>query len=478
MEHSTPDVEPLISTPTDAAVSHPDGLERTPAGERLSELAERAAAILERWTVAGDRHERAVNQLETQLTEFEAANARLQRDTSQKMQDLERAVHSEWTALREIHDEPIRQLREQANSLTEVCIATAHSAQRGFDQAEARLAALERELQQRLSELRGEVQAVAGELRGAPALARLGANPPAWPLDGVTRLHQQLRDGVETAADAPDQDLPTLQSLLGPVTDPSIIDTTASAQPASSAPPASPASTATVSTTTTAPTGNPELADRVRGLERALDEREAETREVAERARRSTSMTRNALIALAAVIVIGGAFAWWLQGQMRTRVEDAQRRAQEATDATAQQTAAVREQASKDIAAARTLAQQAQIVSAALAAPDLVRFVLAATGEDAAGGAQALWSRTRGFVLSGSRLAPVPEGTVYQIWLITRGEVVSAGTLTPDATGSATLVVPPPTTLPVIGVVATQEPVGGSPRPVGRPLLVRYRAQP
>jgi len=490
VEHSTPDVHDPATPPTEDASSTLEGIERQPAGERLSELAERASAILERWTAAGERHERVVNQLESQLSDFEVASERMQRDTSQKMQDLERAVHHEWTALREVHEEPIRQLREQANSLTEVCIATAHSAQRGFDQAEARLAAIEQDLQQRLVDLRREVQTVVGELRGTPGLARLGANPPAWPLDGVTRLHHQLR---QSADQPPEPDPPFLESPIAqtPIVQTPIVETpfietlpapVIESAPASGGPERPPlraqAPAAAVVTPVPPVTDGSELSDRVRVLERALDDRETESREVEERARRSTSTTRKAVIVLAAVIVVSGVFAWWMQGQVRTRVEEAQRRAQEATEAAAQQTAAARAQASKEIAAARDLAMQAQIMSAALAAPDLIRYYLVATGEDATGSAQALWSRTRGFVLSGSRLAPVPAGTVYQVWLVTRGEAVSAGTFTPDASGSATLAVAPPTMAPVIAVVATQEPAGGSPRPVGRPLLVRYRAQP
>ena len=45
---------------------------------------------------------------------LEVASARLQRDTSQKMHELERVVQNEWSALREVHEEPIRQLRERA----------------------------------------------------------------------------------------------------------------------------------------------------------------------------------------------------------------------------------------------------------------------------------------------------------------------------------------------------------------------------
>jgi hypothetical protein len=463
VEPSTPDVQSdTVHTSGNRSTTSPAD-EPSDASERFARLAERAADILERWSVAGERHERAVHQLESQLTEFEVARARLQRDTSQKMQDLERVVHHEWTALREVHEEPIRQLREQANSLTEVCIATAHSAQRGFDQAEARLAAIETDLQQRLAELRREVQTVVGELRIAAPQARIGTPASAWPLDGVTRLHQQLRGGAEesgstvtdAAVIAPPADL-----LPDPVTRP--------ASPAPSAP--RPASSV--------PTQLGEVSERLQALERALDEREAESREVAEQARRSSSTSRVALAGLAAVVVVAAALMLWMQSRVSSRVEAAQRQSQEAAAVAAQETAATREQAAQEIAAARELADRAQTLSAVLAAPDLVRFNLAAIDAGSAGSAQVLWSRTRGVVLSGSRMPAPPPGKTYQVWLLARGQALNAGTFEPDSTGSATLAAAAPATaLPIISAVVSLEPSGGSQAPDGPPVLVRTRAE-
>ena len=61
-----------------------------------------------------------------------------------------------------------------------------------------------------------------------------------------------------------------------------------------------------------------------------------------------------------------------------------------------------------------------------LAAPDLVRFNLTGSGDAARVSAQALWSRSRGFVFSGSRLPRPPAGSAYQIWLTGTGRPVSA----------------------------------------------------
>jgi hypothetical protein len=224
---------------------------------------------------------------------------------------------------------------------------------------------------------------------------------------------------------------------------------------------------------------NAEIAGRLRVLERALDERDAETRQAAAQTARATAVSRMAVIGLGLVVVLTAGFAFWMQNQVRVRVEDADRRSREATDVAARETAATREQAAREIASARELASRAQVVSAVLAAPDLVRFSLVSTDQGSAGSAQALWSLTRGFVLSGSRLSPVPEGKSYQVWLLARGQAVNVGTLTPDDTGSATLAVAAPsTTLPVFSVVVSLEPTGGSARPDGPPVLVRSRVLP
>ena len=85
---------------------------------------------------------------------------------------------------------------EQAATLTEVCVATANSAQHGFDRAEARLAALESDFHRTTSELTREMQVLLMEVRqlSASGPRQLTGETPSWPLEGVTRLHQQLRE--------------------------------------------------------------------------------------------------------------------------------------------------------------------------------------------------------------------------------------------------------------------------------------------
>src|SRR6266545_3404653 len=175
--------------------------------QRLAALTEFGAEILRRWSATADRHGAAVSQFEAHLRELSDAGTHLQRDASQRLRDLERIIQQEWDALRQLHDAPVKQLVEHAANLTEVCIATANSAQQGFDRAEARLAAIETDFHRSASELTREIQNVLAELRSrAPAGARqLPGETPSWPLDDITRLHSQLRetDDVPNAGEPP-----------------------------------------------------------------------------------------------------------------------------------------------------------------------------------------------------------------------------------------------------------------------------------
>src|SRR5262249_50873216 len=141
-----------------------------PAERRLAQLAERCAEALDAWTTTGARHAQIVGELENRLNQFHETEARLELDASHRIQDIGRLIEHGWEALRQIHEEPVKQLREQAASLTEVCLATASTAQSGFDRAETRLAALESEFHRRMSDLSREVQSAMAEIRARAAL--------------------------------------------------------------------------------------------------------------------------------------------------------------------------------------------------------------------------------------------------------------------------------------------------------------------
>jgi hypothetical protein len=116
----------------------------------------------------------------------------------------------------------------------------------------------------------------------------------------------------------------------------------------------------------------------------------------------------------------------------------------------------------------REMTLRAQQISDVAAAPDLVRFVL--SGADGASG-QAMFSRSRGFVLNGWRL-PSAGNALYQVWLLTRAAPVKAGTVIAGSDGSAVLVQPTPLVpRSVIGVMVSQESSESVETPSGTPVL-------
>jgi hypothetical protein len=406
-----------------------------PLEQRLSTLTEHSAGILKRWADTADRHARAVSQLETHLHELGDAGARLQQDASHRLQDLERIVEHEWTALRDLHEAPVRQLVEQAASLTEVCIATANSAQHGFDRAEARLSALEADFHRTTSELTREVQALLAEVRqlsgGGPR--QLAADSAAWPLEGVTRLHQQLResggDGVRALPAAvlgepPDPSTPSMSSIDRESPEPGL-------------------------------RLSPEPTDR------------------------GFSSRPLVLAIVAALIIAAGAFAWRLQRDVRAvaaRADQSQLQSRIA-EAASREAAVKQEAADRELVAARDLATRAQTIGDVLAAPDLQRYTLVSPGSllPAASG-QVLWSRSRGFVFTASGLPAPPRDRTYQVWLVTRGGAVSAATFVPDAAGRVTVTTTLSIPRPVVAAIITTEPKDGSPRPTGDAVLARLPA--
>jgi anti-sigma-K factor RskA len=407
--------------------------DRRPLEERLVTLTEFGTAILKRWAVTADRHAAAVSQFEAHLRALGDTGARLEEDTSQRLQHLESIIQQEWDSLRLIHEAPVKQLVEQAANLTEVCIATANSAQHGFDRAEARLAALESEFHRSTSELTREIQNAVAELRSLSqnrARQLAAGETPAWPLEDVTRLHSQLREtpGVH-------------------VTEPRALPVAAEATP----PPPEPPNTATSTV------GSP-----LSGFSAVAPPR---TR-------------RLAVIIAAAVLllIVAGGFAWRLETQVRASAEqltETQRQLRVTTETAARQINETQVQANRAISAAQELTERAQMISDVLAAPDLIRFPLIGREplESAAG--QVLWSRSRGiFVFSVSGLPAPPQDSTYQVWLLTRTGAVSVATFDPDAGGRATVTATPKVP-PLVGAMVTMERKGGNDTPSGEPLLTR-----
>jgi hypothetical protein len=408
--------------------------DRRPLEERLATLTEFGAAILKRWAVTADRHAAAVSQFEAHLRALGDTGSQLQQDTSQRLADLEHIIQQEWDSLRQVHEAPVKQLVEQAANLTEVSIATANSAQHGFDRAEARLAALESELHRSTSELTRQIQSVAAEIRvlaqAGPTARQLPIGTPSWPLEDVTRIHSQLRDtqGVH-------------------VTEPGTLT-------ASTEAPVAPAE---------APNSMPSEPVRPFALIAAVQ---------------SLKTRRLALVGgvVVALVIVTSAFAWRLERQVRSSAEqlsETQRQLRQTTETATRQINETQLQASRAVSAAEELTARAQMMSDVLAAADLIRFPLVGRDSLEAASGQVLWSRSRTtLVFSVSGLPAPPQDSTYQVWLLTRTGAVSVGTFVPDSSGRATLVATPRVP-PLVGTIVTMERKGGSDTPSGEPLLAR-----
>jgi anti-sigma-K factor RskA len=108
-----------------------------------------------------------------------------------------------------------------------------------------------------------------------------------------------------------------------------------------------------------------------------------------------------------------------------------------------------------------------------LAAPDARRLDLAGRRGAPAATGQALWSRSRGVIISAVRVPPAPSGEVYQVWLTMSSGPVSLGFAAPDAQGRVGAAFDLPATVAgtVAGFHVSREPAGGSTRPQGQPVL-------
>ena len=286
----------------------------------------------------------------------------------------------------------------------------------------------------RLQELCANVQTVLAELQarsGTPATTT--PKTAAWPLERVVHLHDELRRDGKGGNEQP------LALTSGQ---------------------------------------NGAANDAANGRQRSFIEADSKTIEDEDR-QRQRYLTAGAAGVLALVVIVGAVL--WVASRLNDaagRVASAEQQVAATTKLASEEVRSAREDANRQITEARQLAQRAETVSAVLTAPDLIRFNLTSTLSDGSS-AQVLWSRSRGVVLSGSRLpGPGPQKT-YQLWLVTNGPSVSAGVFAPDATGRATMVVDPPPKVPgpVMGAAVTIEPAGGGQTPSGQMLLTRFPPQ-
>jgi cell division protein FtsB len=426
-----------------------------PVEQHLSLLAERCSDIVRQWAATSERHAQAVGELEAKLNDWNDIATRLQRDATWRFQDLERLIEHEWASLRRLHEEPVRQLRDQAESLTEICVSTAGSTQTGIERAEARLAGLERDLHRRMDDLSRDVHAVLSELRQQNTTPPRRSPSSSWALDEVTRLHHEIRDGSNTVQahvhdeSVGDEDLPT--SALALLT----------------------------SSGFTEPDDDPseeshEHSTEPSGASQHRLTNEAEPVDRHERSRFGT------IAAIVLIVAIAAAFSVMFYNRATLAADQAaaaRQHADEIAAAANERIEAARRDSAAQIELARDAASRAQITSDVLAAPDLVRFNLTGADGSARASAQLLFSRSRGMVFSGSRLLSPGSGNVYQIWLLTATDPVSGGTITPDDSGRATLATDraPDVPRPIVSVRVTVEPAPGRTTPSDQTVL--FRAQ-
>ena len=408
-----------------------------PAEDRLAELTRQCADIVSQWNTTGERQARAVGQLEEQVSAFAAAEDRLHHDAAERLRALERAIEQEWTQLRQIHEAPVRELREQADTLSRISVAATSTSVSGFDRAEARLAAIETTLNARLTTVSEQLAAAVAEIRSlAPVRTNEVVSQPTWPIEGVVKLHNQHREAGD----------------VSPVVIP--------VEPVQRALPPAP----------------PELLARLETMEQAIAERQDELRTAADEGHRANLMLKVSAVVAAALVVIAAAAGWFLQRQASlatTRANAAERQAEQIVSTASQQMAAARQESAKQIAEAKEASTRAQRVSDVLAAPDLVRYNIAGSGPSAISG-QVLWSRSRGVVFSGLRVPAAPAGMTYQLWLLTDGLPATAGTFNPEPNGRVTFTADSPRVpRPVVGAALTLEPAGGSQTP--SEMLVQNR---
>jgi hypothetical protein len=412
-----------------------------PLEQHLAHLAERCSDIVKQWAATSERHAHAVSELETKLNEWNDAASRVQRDATWRFQDLERLIEHEWASLRRLHEEPVRQLRDQAESLTEICVSTAGSTQTGIERAEARLATIEKDLHRRMDDLSRDVHIVLEQLRQQSG-ATLRSPASSWALDEVTRLHHEIRDGASAA-----KNTSALALRAAPVvTEPAEhTDGDTSSQ-----------STDTDTVPMAMVDAEPESVDR------------SERRWVGVAA------------AVAIVVAIAGGVSLLFYNRARLAGEQAvaaQQRAEVIASAANEKIDAARRDAVSQIELARSTASRAQVIGDVLAAPDLLRFNLIGSEAATRASAQLLFSRSRGIVFSGSRLLSPGTGNVYQIWLLTATDPVNAGTVAPDESGRVTFATdhPPDVPRPILSVRVTVEPAPGRETPSEQTVL--FRAQ-
>jgi anti-sigma-K factor RskA len=168
-------------------------------------------------------------------------------------------------------------------------------------------------------------------------------------------------------------------------------------------------------------------------------------------------------LAAAASLVLAAALGVYAS-QLRGRVQTLE---QELREAILQVQAGQRQTAQ-----ARLVATTAQRELSVLAAPDVAHVDLKGVAAASQASARALWSRSRGLLVTTANLPALPPGRTYQLWVISgkMPPISDNWTFKPDASGS--VMFPTPATLPPPTAIAVSiEPEGGSTSPTAVYLI-------
>jgi len=414
---------------------------------RLSDMTRDCAAILDGWARNDEKHATAVVELHGRLSEWNEIERRLLNESTTRIHQFERSLQHEWTAIRQAHEEPIRQLDAQTTRIADACLTAVDHALRRFDAAEARLASLEEGLHREIDALTREVRDAVTDLRHGAQPQLAGRQP--WSIDNVVRLHNELRgDGEAIPAPA----LVGVGSTFG----------------------------------MTAPGARGSLA-LAGAIPMEVEPEPPVSRAMGQDLAASTGSAapvwrRTPVVAATVVALLLGGFAVYLQWQVQAGLHDAAARAEAAERGATEVRAQARQEidalqkvADQRFEAAQQAARSAQTLAAIAAASDLRRFDL--VSRDRTVSAQALVSPLQGIAFSAPNLPAPPAGRAYQLWLIGPDRATSVGVI-PTGGASLTFATPSPLPRPVVRASITLEPPGGSASPTNAAYLISALPRP
>ena len=179
-----------------------------------------------------------------------------------------------------------------------------------------------------------------------------------------------------------------------------------------------------------------------------------------------------AVVVLGLGVLLAGAFGFRMQSQIKDAAERqriADFKYDQVLSDSARQNEDIRRAAAEEVERAREVASRTERIADVLTAPDLIRFNLSGT---AGASGQALFSRSRGVVVIGSRLRPPAPNSAHQVWLLTPTEAVKMGALSTEPDGTVRLAQDVPS-IPrrVVGVMVTEEPSKSGNAPSGTAVL-------